>query len=64
MDALDTFLQMGGHAKFVWPAYGLGVLGLVGILLLSVKSWKAREAEFAKLKAASLPQTGNDGATS
>ncbi len=59
MDGLSTYFQMGGYAAFVWPSYALGVTGLIGILVLSVKSWKAREAEFAKLKAAR-----DDGASS
>jgi heme exporter protein D len=50
MDGLSTYFQMGGYAAFVWPAYGLGLLGLVGIMWLSVKSWKAREDEFNRLK--------------
>jgi heme exporter protein D len=52
MDSLSAYFQMGGYAAFVWPAYALGVAGLIGILAASVKSWKAREAEFTKLKAA------------
>ncbi|MBY0430159.1 MAG: heme exporter protein CcmD, partial [Rhodospirillales bacterium] len=23
MDSFSTFLQMGGHGGFVWPAYGI-----------------------------------------
>jgi len=43
---------MGGYAAFVWPAYIVGSLGLVGVLWGSLKSWKAREREFGELKAA------------
>ena len=25
---MQDFLQMGGYARFVWPAYGLGLLVL------------------------------------
>ena len=52
MDGLSAYFQMGGYAAFVWPAYVLGAAGIIGILVLSIKSWKAREAEFSKLKAA------------
>jgi heme exporter protein D len=51
MENFSEYLHMGGYATFVWPAYALGAAGLIGILWLSVKSWKAREDEFAKLKA-------------
>lgn len=33
---LDTFLNMGGYAAFVWPAY---CLSLVAISTLCVISW-------------------------
>jgi heme exporter protein D len=52
MDTLVEYFHMGGYAMFVWPAYGLALLGLAGILTLSLKSWKAREKEFGGLKAA------------
>ncbi len=48
---------------FVWPAYGLALVGLVGILWLSVSSWKAREAEFMGLKSARENQ-GESGSSS
>ncbi len=51
MENLSEYFNMGGYAKFVWPAYVLGAAGLIGILWLSISSWKAREDEFAKLKA-------------
>jgi heme exporter protein D len=49
---MADFFHMGGYAMFVWPAYGLALVGLVGILWQSVSSWKAREAEFSGLKPA------------
>lgn len=52
MDNLGAYFQMGGYAAFVWPAYGLGLIGLVGILWSSVSTWKANEREFEQLKSA------------
>lgn len=67
MGSLVEYFQMGGYAMFVWPAYGLALLGLVGILWFSVSSWKAREAEFNVLKSArnepSSNETPNSGAS-
>ena len=36
---LQTFFEMGGYAKFVWPAYGLTALVLVW------NWWSARRSE-------------------
>jgi heme exporter protein CcmD len=36
---LQNFLEMGGYAKFVWPAYGLTALVLVW------NWWSARRSE-------------------
>lgn len=40
---MSTFWAMGGYAAFVWPAYGVSLIALVA---LSVVSWRAmRRAE-------------------
>jgi heme exporter protein CcmD len=36
---LQNFIEMGGYAKFVWPAYGLTALVLVW------NWWSARRSE-------------------
>jgi heme exporter protein D len=36
---LETFLNMGGYARFVWPAYGLTALVLLW------NWWAARRSE-------------------
>lgn len=59
MESLAQYFQMGGYAAFVWPAYGLGLIGLVGVLWLSLKSWKDAEQEFSGLKS-----SRDDGASS
>ncbi|MCB2107437.1 MAG: heme exporter protein CcmD [Rhodobacteraceae bacterium] len=50
MEALSEFFAMGGYATYVWTAYGLALFGIGGILLISLKSWKAREREFTALR--------------
>ena len=47
-------IEMGGYAAFVWPAYGIAAVGLIGALVLSIRGWKAREREFESLKAVRL----------
>ena len=32
---MNEFLEMGGYAAFVWPAYGLSLLVLIGLWLHS-----------------------------
>jgi heme exporter protein D len=51
MDGFLKFIDMGGYALWVWPAYGAAVVGLVGILVATVRGLKAREREFESLKA-------------
>jgi heme exporter protein CcmD len=52
MSELATYFHMDGYAMFVWPAYALAFCGIVGVLWISLKSWKAREMEFDELKSA------------
>jgi len=42
---------MGGYGSYVWPAFGLAAVVLIGLLLASLRTLKAREAEFKSLKA-------------
>ena len=53
MDTIVTFLDMGGYAAYVWPALGLTVLVLGGLVTASLKSVRRREAELAQLEAES-----------
>jgi heme exporter protein D len=33
MDSIATFLQMGGYAVFVWPAYAVAAAVLIALLV-------------------------------
>ena len=44
--SLAEWLSMGGHGRYVWPAYGLTLLLLAG---LALASWRARRAIKAAL---------------
>ncbi len=50
MDQLAAFFDMGGYAVFVWPAYGLATIGIVGVWLLYNRSVKTRQATLDKLR--------------
>ncbi len=44
---------MGGYAGFVWSAYGVAALILIGLVVMSWKDLRARQAQVAALEAAS-----------
>ena len=47
---------MGGYAAYVWPAYAVTVLGLVGMMVVSIRSLRRRQDLLAALEAARLPR--------
>lgn len=47
---MQDFLHMGGYAQWVWPVYGLAAAALIGILVWTRSTLKAREREFEALK--------------
>lgn len=48
--SVDAFLAMGGYAAYVWPAFGLTLLVLLGLLWQSLRMSRQREAELAALR--------------
>ncbi len=46
---IQDFLAMGGYAQFVWPAYGLAAVVLVGLLAISLRQLRKAEAELSAL---------------
>jgi len=50
MDKIAAFFDMGGRAAYVWPAYGLTAIVLIGILVASVRSLRARDRELERLE--------------
>ncbi len=55
MDDVYQFLDMGGYAGFVWPAYGIAAIVLVGLLVISRRELKAAEKTLDALS----PDGGN-----
>ena len=49
MDAVSQFLDMGGYAGFVWPAYGIVAIVLVGLLVVSRRELRAAEKTLGAL---------------
>jgi heme exporter protein D len=54
---VSQYLAMGGHAVFIWSAYAVAAVVLIGLLGLSWRGLKAREAELALLE----PIRGREG---
>ncbi len=50
MATLGEFLAMGGHAAFVWPAYGVAAVVMVGLVVTSLRTARAAEAEVKVLE--------------
>ena len=46
------YLAMGGYAGFVWPAYAVTAVVMVGLLVSSVRSYRARSRELDRLQGA------------
>ena len=58
---MAEFFDMGGYAAYIWPAFGISALVLVGILVASIKSLRNNEATLAALQAAEGISNGNNG---
>jgi heme exporter protein D len=50
MQAVSQFLAMGGYARFVWPAYGVGFAVLAWMLVDSLGAYRRRQRELAKIE--------------
>jgi heme exporter protein D len=50
MDSLSGLLTMGGYAGYVWPAYGISIVVLAGVLVASLLGARAEEADLETLQ--------------
>jgi heme exporter protein D len=48
---MSHFLAMGGYAAYVWPAYGVSLLGLIAALVLTLRAYRKAKAMLAELGA-------------
>jgi heme exporter protein D len=48
-NTIQTFLAMGGYAGFVWPAYALAAIVLLGLLAVSLRQLRKAESELTAL---------------
>jgi heme exporter protein D len=52
MDRLTDFLAMGGYAVFVWPAFALTAVVMIGLLVSTLRRLRANERMLAQMQAA------------
>lgn len=55
--SLGEFLAMGGHAAFIWPAFAIALIALLGLALLSRSGLAAAERDHAQARR----EAGRDG---
>lgn len=47
---MSSFIDMGGYAGYVWPAYIVTIVVMVGLLVASLLGSRARERELKVLQ--------------
>jgi len=52
METISTFLTMGGYASYIWPAFSVVLVVLVGLLVSSLRSLRSNEAALKALQSA------------
>ena len=62
MDVIGEFLAMGGYAAFVWPAFGVTVLVMGGLLLASLRSLRRERRALELMEKARPRRRGRGGA--
>ena len=50
MDDIRAFFEMGGYGIFVWPAFGITAIVLIGLLLASLRSLRDNEETLETLQ--------------
>lgn len=52
---MSEFLSMGGYAAYVWPAYGVSLLGIGGLAFHTWRRSVALRAQLDKLEKPAAP---------
>jgi heme exporter protein D len=50
MDKIAAYLAMGGYAVYVWPAFLIAAVVMLGIVLETLSSLHRRESALAELE--------------
>lgn len=55
---MSDFIAMGGYGVFVWPAYGLTAIVMLGFLAVTWQGLRGRRRELERLEAARPDRRG------
>ena len=58
MDRFEAFFHMGGYAAFVWPAYGLAAVVMLGLVTSSVLRLRRNQQRLRDMESHRGPQAG------
>jgi heme exporter protein D len=47
---MNDFLAMGGYGAFIWPAYGVSLVALIGIVWQSWAAWRVAKKKLDALE--------------
>lgn len=50
MQAVSDFFAMGGHAGYIWPAFAVTFVGMVGLLFATLRGWRQSEQMLRSLR--------------
>ena len=50
MNGLSEYLSMGGNGRFIWSAYAVALLVLIGLVVVSVRNYRLRQTELNLLR--------------
>ncbi len=56
-----SFLEMGGYAAFVWPAYAVTIIVLTALAVSSLRTFRRRRRELGRIEAALAGDEGCEG---
>ena len=56
-----SFFEMGGYAAYVWPAFGAAAAIMVALLVLSIRTMRAREEALKTLEASARRRRAAEG---
>ena len=59
---MSDYFAMGGYAAYVWPAYAVTALVLIGLLVTTLRDLRSREAMARALEAVRPTRTRRRGA--
>ena len=51
MDRIAAFFEMGGYGAFVWPSFAIALVVMVGFVVTSLRTLRARETVLRELEA-------------